>query len=124
MNLKQVDVIMSEVGEIEDEVFKRRKQAEVKEQVGRAVDSPVVVVVVVVVLLPLLLRWSLALVLGGGEFQGGYLGLSRRRQGPCSGWTTEPVAPSLTCHRTECAPFFPAGNLPSQHPHSRPCYLK
>lgn len=34
VNLKQVDVIMSEVGEIEDEVFKRRKQAEIKDQVG------------------------------------------------------------------------------------------
>lgn len=34
VNLKQVDVIMAEVGEIEDEVFKRRKAAEVKEQVG------------------------------------------------------------------------------------------
>lgn len=33
VNLKQVDVIMSEVGEIEDEVFKRRKQADVKDQV-------------------------------------------------------------------------------------------
>ncbi|CAN0413008.1 unnamed protein product, partial [Scytosiphon promiscuus] len=33
VNLKQVDVIMSEVGEIEDEVFKRRKQADIKDQV-------------------------------------------------------------------------------------------
>ena len=37
VNLKQVDVIMSEVGEIEDEVFKRRKQADIKDQVGRDV---------------------------------------------------------------------------------------
>ena len=35
VNLKQVDVIMSEVGEIEDEVFKRRKQADIKDQVKR-----------------------------------------------------------------------------------------
>lgn len=34
VNLKQVDVIMSEVGEIEDEVFKRRKSAEAKDQVS------------------------------------------------------------------------------------------
>ncbi|CAN0507023.1 unnamed protein product, partial [Laminaria digitata] len=33
VNLKQVDVIMSEVGDIEDEVFKRRKAADVKDQV-------------------------------------------------------------------------------------------
>lgn len=33
VNLKQVDVIMGEVGEIEDEVFKRRKQADVKDEV-------------------------------------------------------------------------------------------
>lgn len=33
MNLKQVDVIMSEVGEIEDEVFKRRKSADDQQQV-------------------------------------------------------------------------------------------
>lgn len=33
MNLKQVDVIMSEVGEVEDEVFKRRRAAETAEQV-------------------------------------------------------------------------------------------
>lgn len=40
MNLKQVDVIMAEVGEIEDEVFKRRKTAEVKEQVGYGHSGP------------------------------------------------------------------------------------
>lgn len=40
MNLKQVDVIMAEVGEIEDEVFKRRKTAEVKEQVGYGHRGP------------------------------------------------------------------------------------
>lgn len=33
VNLRQVDVIMSEVGEIEDEVFRRRKAAETIEQV-------------------------------------------------------------------------------------------
>ena len=33
VNLKQVDVIMAEVGEIEDEVFRRRKVAETKDQV-------------------------------------------------------------------------------------------
>eukprot|EP00903_Cladosiphon_okamuranus_P012637 g11822.t2 len=35
VNLKQVDVIMSEVGEIEDEVFRRRKQADMKDQAWR-----------------------------------------------------------------------------------------
>ncbi|CAM9502111.1 unnamed protein product [Ascophyllum nodosum] len=35
VNLKQVDVIMAEVGEIEDEVFRRRKVAETKDQARR-----------------------------------------------------------------------------------------
>lgn len=114
VNLKQVDVIMSEVGEIEDEVFKRRKQADVKEQVLSAT-----VTTAFLLLLLLLRMWIL------GWFNQRFVTadtcspLSRRRQGesPVSSCKMRdsrlPVSASSLTARccTPCMPILAPSSL-------------